>query len=89
MTNYKFVYQVTKVHDPNLTNLREGEFMFWKNVGEEYTILVVDKNGGIRPLADIKLVAILPSADDMEKRYDIFLKALRRFCRKFQEENKQ
>jgi len=89
MAKYRFVYQVVKVHDPNSTNLREGEFMFWKNVGEEYTMLVVDKKGGIRPLADIKLVAILPSADDTEKRYDIVLEALLRFCKKFQEENKQ
>ena len=85
MAKYRFVYQVTKVHDPSSTNLKEGDFLFWKNVGEEYTILVVDKKGGMRPLADIKLIAILPKAKDLEEKYRIFLNALKKFCRKSRE----
>jgi len=85
MAKYRFVYQVVKVHDPSSTNLREGDFLFWKNVGEEYTILVINKEGGVRPLADIRLIAILPKAKDLEEKYKIFLDALKKFCQKSRE----
>lgn len=77
---YKYVYVVTDSFSPKL---KKGNILFWRNVGKEYTIQVVsikDEKPEIKPLANIKLVAILPEATEeaLNTFIDIFIKPLRK-----------
>ena len=77
---YKYVYVVTDSFSPKL---KKGNILFWRNVGKEYTIQVIsikDEKPEIKPLANIKLVAILPEATEeaLNMFIEVFIKPLRK-----------
>ena len=74
---YRYVYVVRQIHSREETNLKEGDILFWRNVGEMYTIQVIKKSGQIKALATIELIAVLPRREGAIER---FLEVLKQYA---------